>query len=315
MTLAPALDQVLIRSLSVIVRGQLGTGEMATYFRVSGGGLGYTRSTLPSAYVHDALACFDPTSMFVETPILDALPPRARGRFVRTAQRIRRRIRQFLAWQEDCTGSWRFFGRGSGVAPDADSTAAAAASMLDGRRRAPGRPWSRHVRALAEIEASPAPTTGRAAEANALRLLALAGESVGGRIDELLRAAAEPLPPGAGHYATPLAHAYCAARAWAQARLSRREELAALLVPRVLALQDERGGFGGPLSTALGLSALVDLGHRGPELPRARAALLDLVGAWGGWPFEALFPAGGGSLACTTALAMDVLARTAQEAA
>jgi hypothetical protein len=81
----------------------------------------------------------------------------------------------------------------------------------------------------------------------------------------------------------------------------------------VLALQDERGGFGGPLSTALAISALVDLGHHGPELRRARAALLGLIGAWGGWAFEAFFPGGGGSLACTTAFAMDALARTAQE--
>jgi len=308
----PDLGKVLVRSLSIVVRGQLGTGEMATYFRQPQSGLGYTRSVLPSAYVHDALACFDPTSMFVETTVLDALPPRARSRFVQAARQVRRRIRQFLAWQEECDGSWRYYGRGSGVAPDADTIAAAAAAMLDGRRRAPGRPWSRHLAALSGIEASGAASTGQAAAANALRLRALVGEAVGDRIDALLREG-QPLLEGAGHYATPLAHAYCAARAFSQARLTRREELASLLLPRVLALRDGRGGFGGPLSTALGLSVLVELGHRGPELPRARAALLGLVGAWGGWAFEAFFPGGGGSLACTTALAMDVLARTTQE--
>lgn len=311
----PDLGEVLVRSLTVLTRGQLLTGEMATYFRQPSGGLAYARSPLPSAYVHDALACFDPTSTFVETAVFDTLPPPSRGRFVRAIQHLRRRVREFLAWQEGNTGAWRFYGRGSGVPPDADTTATAATALLDGRRRTLRRPWVRHVRALAEIEAQRADLTGRAASANALRLLALVGEDVDSRVDAIVRQAGEPLASGAGHYATPLAPAYCAARAWAQARLSRSAELAALLVPRVLALQDERGGFGGPLSTALGLSALVDLGHRGPELQRARSALMALVGAWGGWPFEALFPGGGGSLACTTAFAMDVLARTAQEAA
>lgn len=309
----PDLGEVLVRSLTVLTRGQLLTGEMATYFRQPSGGLAYARSPLPSAYVHDALACFDPTSTFVETAVFDTLPPPSRGRFVRAIQHLRRRVREFLAWQEGNTGAWRFYGRGSGVPPDVDTTAAAATALLDGRRRTLRRPWVRHVGALAEIEAQRADLTGRAASANALRLLALVGEDVDSRVDALVRQAGEPLASGAGHYATPLATAYCTARAWTQAHLPRRDELEALLLPQVLALQEPGGGFGGPLSTALGLSALVDLGYRGPEVRRARAALLGLVGAWGGWAFEPFLPGGGGSLACSTALAMGILARTAME--
>ena len=304
------LGEVLGRSLTVLVRGQLPTGEVATYFRRHGSGLAYLRSPLPSTFVHDALACFDPASAWVETAVFDLLPAGSRPGFLRGVNRLRRRIRGFVAWDEGCDGSWRFFGRTSGIAPDADTTACAAAVLLESRRQTLGRPWERHVAALARLDPEAQTLPGIAAAANVLRFLALVGEEVDGRIEALLRAAARIRPGQApGRYANPLAAAYCLARAWSQAHLPRRDELAARILPWVLARQQDDGGFDGPLSTALALTLLLDLGHRGPETGRARKALLGRIGAWGGWPYEAFLDEHGGSLACSTALAMAALAR------
>jgi hypothetical protein len=310
---APPVDvgvgEALVRSLSTLTRGQIVTGEVATYFRQPVGGLAYLRSPLPSAYVHDALGCFDPSSAWVEPALFDHVPAPARVRFVRAIGDLRRRVRAFLAWQEEPDGCWRFFGRGSGEAPDADTTAVAAAALLDLPRRTMRRPWARHAGALAALAPAPDLPADLTAAANVLRFLALVGEEVGDRIDGLLARLRGPLGPGSHRYASPLAPAYALARAWTAAHLPRRDELAALVLPRVLALQGADGRFGGPAATALGLSVLHDLGHRGPEVARAVAALLGLLGARGGWAFDPLFRDGGGSLACSTALAMSALAR------
>jgi hypothetical protein len=303
------LGEALGRSLAVLLRGQLPTGEIGTYFRRHGRGLAYLRSPLPSTFVHDALACFDPGSAWVETALFDLVPAASRPGFLRAVNRLRRRIRRFIAWDESCDGTWRFFGRTCGVAPSADVTACAAAVLLDSRRRTARRPWERHVAALARLAPTEAPPD-LAAAANVLRFLALVGEDVGGRIDALLHAAARRRPGGPqAHYASPMAVAYCLARAWSQAHLPRRDELAARLLPWVIERQQDDGGFGGPLSTAFGLTLLLDLDHRGPQAGRARAALLRCIGAWGGWPYEAFLADDGGSLACSTAVAMAALAR------
>ncbi len=69
------------------------------------------------------------------------------------------------------------------------------------------------------------------------------------------------------------------------------------------------GGFGGPLSTALAASVLLDLDYEGPELEHALASLRDGLQRWGGWEYEEFLIGGFGSPAWTTALCMVVQAR------
>ena len=301
----------LVRSLHVLVRGQLPTGEIAAYFRHGASALGYTRSPVPSAYVHDALACFDPASSRVQTAILELISASGRVGFVRAVRAVRQRIRRFLAWQEECDGRWRFFGRGSGVAPDADTTALAACALLDVQRRTAYQPWRAH----AEVVSSMLDTTAGldlAAAGNGVRFLASVGYPVEGHVAALLRR----LEDGGFTQLDRdcLLPAYCLARAWTEGGLPDRSRLDALILPGVLATQRDDGSFGGPVSTAFGLSVLLESKPESDERRGAEQALRSSIGEHGGWAFEPLLPSGAGSLACSTALAMSTLARAAVDA-
>lgn len=81
------------------------------------------------------------------------------------------------------------------------------------------------------------------------------------------------------------------------------------LTPQIVGRQGPDGAFGGPLSTALALAALLDLGYRGPALAPARTALLNGVDPLGGWGYEDFVIHGFGSPALTTAVALAALVR------
>src|SRR5262249_47836787 len=130
----PGLDD----GLDALHTVQLGTGEMLAYGREPAGGLTYVRSPLFSTYVHDALGCFDPRSPAWEERTLGLVDLAARGRFVRAVGWLRRRIRGYLAWQADPGGTWRFFGRASGLPADPITTARPAGGG-GGRAGGPGR--------------------------------------------------------------------------------------------------------------------------------------------------------------------------------
>jgi hypothetical protein len=295
------IGRVLTRSLEIVRRGQMATGEVAGYYRRSDS-LAYLRSVLPSVFVHEALAFFDPTSPSVDTTVFDAILKQDRLRFLHTITRTRAKIRGYLCWDESSDGNWRFFGRAGGIPADADATASAATALLDARRTSTVPRWQRHVEALRKLPAS----EDLATEANVIRFFAMVGEPIADRLGLLLEAIDAGLlhPKKQANGWMPL---YCVVRAWSSAHLPERERVRQKLLPIVL--EGSRDGFGGALSTALGLSLLIDLEHAGPEIDGTRARLLALRSETGVFSYEPFLPHAGGAAACSTAMAMAALAR------
>jgi hypothetical protein len=318
---APAVEarrsqvaDVLLGAIRSILREQLPSGEIATYFRVDKDALEYRRTPLISSFVHEALGTFDLKSRWVDTDFLDVLPAGVQGRFVRAAALVRDRIRRFLLWEEENAGGWRFNGRTSGIDPDGDTTACVAAAILQAPRRKPSPRWRSHTDVVMAHAGGNGNGNGRCdmiTRANILRFLALIGEPVGAIsadvLEELRRADGSS---GNSRYVHPLVDAFCVARAWAHAALPGRAEVAELLVPRILDHGRETPDFGGALGTALALNALLDLEYAGPETIACGQYLLDSTLPRGGWAYSAFLENGGGAPAFSTALAMTALARS-----
>jgi hypothetical protein len=329
---------VFMEALAAIRREQLPTGEVPSYRRGPPGHLQYQRSPLVSAFVHDVLGCFDPRSPFSETSSLHLLPEDMRGEFVWTVARVRRRLRGFIAWQAESDGTWRFFGRGSGIDPDASTTSCAAVALLD----LAGRPsWDRqqqHARALKQFRAADGryftfvdprgrgygwmddnglPVVGfdRVVNAQVLRFLVLAGHAQPHDITTLVdflmaELVADPSSATASHlYPNTLCFLYCLGRAWAQARLPMHAEVRARVIARVVDLQQADGGFGGPLSTAIAAVCLRDFDYDGAPLERAVAYIQGLRLGWGGWGYEDFIIGGFGSPAWSSAASLAALGR------
>jgi hypothetical protein len=301
----PEVATALLNAVRAILREQLPSGEIATYFRFGGGVLEYRRCPLLSSFVHDALGSFDLHSRWVETDLLDALPAGMQGRFVRAAALVRNRIRQFLLWEEGNDGGWRFHGRGSGIHPDVDTTACAAAAILQAPRRKPAARWRAHTGMLAERNGS-----DLTARVNALRFLALIGEPTEELAAEVVDAIRSNGTPAGSRYAHPLILPFCVARAWAHGALPGRESVAQLMIPKIVDYAKDDPTFGGPLGAALALNALLDFEYAGPETIAAGRYLLESALPRGGWVYGPMLESGGGAPACTTALAMTALARS-----
>jgi hypothetical protein len=305
-----APSAVLLHAAQAVSRGQLPTGEIATFFRVGRSGLEYMRSPLLSTLVHGALACFDPTSPWVETDIIDRLPPTSRAGLVRRVSQVRRGIRRFLAWEEHADGTWRFYGRGSEAQPDVALTAAAAAALLEAPRRSFRRPWERHLTALRRLRAADG-TPGVHDLLQELRFRALTGDDVAGLLEDAQSLLARRNQESAER--TPaeiVTEAYVAAGLWREACLPGRASLRQWLLPCLLAAQGADGSFGGPVLTAMALSALIDLEHVSVEAERTRNALVAMSLPGGGFGYEAFLARSGGSAAASSALALTALARS-----
>jgi hypothetical protein len=324
----------LARAAATLESGQLVTGEVATYRRIPGAGKLYAPSPFMSSLVHDALGCIDPRSPHVRRGALAGLTPAERRKVEWTVTTVRARIRRFLTWQEEADGTWCFYGRGSALGPDAASTASAALAVS--RRARPGGrprdPWSVHARALARFRAASGSYFtfvsddgvgygwiaadgrrlvgfDRVVNAHIMRYLAAAGVE-----DEALAAylraeiAQGDLESGSPEHPDPVSFAHATARAWAESPRTDAGVVQARLVPWLLSRQDERGGFGGPLSTALAALALIDLGYTGEALDRAAAHLLATGSPAGEWEYQAYLAGGHGSASFTSALAISALA-------
>jgi hypothetical protein len=305
-----SLAGALLGGIRAVFREQLPSGEIAAYFRFGIGALEYRRTPLLSAIVHDALGTFDLKSRWVDTDFLDALPPGAQGRFVRAAGMVRSRIRTFLLWEEGNEGGWCFHGRASGLGPDLDTTACAAAAVAQAPRRKPATRWQSHAEQLLSGSAASNGGLDLIARANVLRYLALTGEPVAAIQEEVLHALRTGEFSPSARYENPFMVAYCVARAWAQAALPGRSEVAEILVPRILAALEADDVARDALGTALALNALVDLEYRGPETIAAGQSLLATALPRGGWGYAPLLENKGGAPSCTSALAMTALARS-----
>lgn len=298
------MANALESAMRAILREQLPSGEIATYFRFGANtALEYRRSPLLSSFVHDALGSFDLRSRWVEVDFLDAIPAGAQGRFVRAAARVRNRIRTFLMWEEGNEGGWCFHGRGSGLGPDLDTTACAAASVTQAPRARPAPRWQSHTDTL--LAGGGDLTT----QVNTLRFLALVGEPTAELEERILATLADAgdAPPATTRYEHPLTLPYCVARTWAQGHLPNRARVAELLLPRIL---EQLQTPDGALTTALALNACIDLDYRGPEMIAAGQHLLEVVLPGGGWGYAPFLEDHGGAPAVTSAFAMTALARS-----
>jgi hypothetical protein len=302
---ASPMGSALLNSIRAILREQLPSGEIATYFRFGEkAALEYRRSPLISSFVHDCLGNFDLKSRWVDVAFLDALPPGVQGRFVRAAAMVRDRIRAFLMWEEGNDGGWRFRGRASGLGPDPDTTACAAASVTQAARGMSMPRWQAQTETLLRSHGA-----DLVSEVNILRFFALIGEPTAALEEKILASLTDgELRSASERYGHPLVLPYCIARAWAQGGLPGRGRVAEVLIPHVLAAVQEDGDS--VLGTALALNTWVDLEYRGPEVIAAGQHLLETVLPRGGWGYEPFLEDAGGAPAATSAFAMAALARS-----
>jgi hypothetical protein len=332
------VELCILRGLDEVRRGQLPSGEIPAVCGIDGEAL-YCLSPLPSSLAHDFLACFDPASGRCERGTLGLLAPAAGRWLPAAAARVRQRIRAFIAWQELADCRFSFFGRGSGLAPDAGTTACAAAVLLaggqDDREDAGRQNPRRHLAALARHRAAggryftyidregrgygalgprgePLGDFDRVVNAHVLRFLALAGEVEVEPAAWLLQEAVNgDFAAGSPDHPNPLVFAHAVARAFGPARLTGHETLAGALAPRVLALQRADGSFGGPLATALAVHALLDLELEDEARLAAagRALVAQSGGGAGTWAAEGYVRQGGGSPVLSAAAATAALFR------
>jgi hypothetical protein len=325
----------LLNGLAALRSEQLATGEIPSYVRTAHGGVEYRRGPFVSIFVHDELGCFDSQSPWWDEGAAGLVADGARERFVDTVSHVRRAIRRFLAWQQECDGTWRGYGRGSGMDPDAGTTAGAALALLEHRGRRPGLHGNGGMEPLLRFRSADdlyftfvtrdgrgygwQDETGhrrlgfdRVVNAEVLRYLWLSGDSrlAADALVEFLRHEATDgdVRQGSALYPNPLCFYYALGRAWRQARLPEPARLASAVVPRILARQTAAGDFGNPLSTALAAAALLEFGHEGPALEHARWAMVSAVPSWHGWAADDFMLHGLGSPACLVALSMRVLA-------
>lgn len=334
---ALALGRRLAASLDFISHGQHPNGEIVAYRRDADGNYIYCRTPFTSAHVHEALSCFDPTSPGWLEGALRQLPEQAADWFAKTVQSLRQRIRSFLIWQQEPSSTWRFFGRGSGIDPDVNTTVRAAMALQESYACRSISRWEQQQKAVWSFQsregpfytfAKPGrggygwldeggfPVAGfdRVVNAEVLRYLcrlSLQSTPRAGATVEWLMGEIESgdLSAGTPLYPNPLSFMYALGRAHAESGLPMAGRFIERLISALLALQGSTGDFGGPLSTAMGASALLDLGHRGAELERARLAVLRYLSPGGGWTYEDLVVHGFGSPAATTAASLEFLAR------
>lgn len=315
-------------------RGQHPSGEVLSFRRDADGTAVYIRSPFVSTFVHDELACFDPSSPGWVDGSLALLPERSQAPVARTVAELRRRIRSFLIWQQDASGHWRFFGRGSGIDPDVNSTACASLALLEGHGRRSQLRWEHQQQAVLALRSADGPfftflkprrggygwlsdeglpVVGfdHVVNAEVLRFLVRLDRPEAAPLAAWLleRATSAAARGGSPLYPNPVAFAFVLGRALAAADLAAGPALQAALTALVLDCQHADGGFGGPLSTAMGAMTLLTLGAHGAELDAARLAVLRLRRPDGSWSYEDFVTHGFGAPAWTTALSLAFLAR------
>jgi hypothetical protein len=319
--MAPShMSKVIEQGLRYLEEEQLPSGEVPNFRLLANGSWEYCFSPLPAAYVHDALSCFDPLSIWFDSQALDQVSAGSRPSFVRKVVALRRRALRFLAWQQSADLSWRFHGAGSALAPDADLTAVAATTLVDVRGRDRVTDWSlqtARIRAFrchdglygdggarGDIPSESASALKFVASANVLRYYALTGE------------ASEPLEHLLENHVLGGAREGCRIDfLWALARACRHGQLSLLarvednVIRQLMRRRDSCGGFGGPLSTALAMQALLDLEYEGPELRPGYEALLRRLDPVHGRRYEGYGHDGCGSSAWTTVAIVTALAR------
>jgi hypothetical protein len=321
-------------ALDAIEHGQHPNGEILSFRGDEHGDYTYVRSPFVSTFLHDALGCFDPESPRWLDGSVELFPSALQVRVVRTATELRRRIRAFLIWQQEPAGTWRFFGRGSGIDPDVNSTACALVCLREGHGIRNVSRWELGRSAVLSFRSAEGPffTFRKARQggygwlsetgvpvvgfdpvvnADVLRYLCGIGSPETAALSAwvLARLRSEEAALGSPLYPSPVCLAFVVARALEEDDVPRRGELEDAALALTRSLQRSDGGFGGPLATAMGATALLTLGARGEDLDAARRAVVRAGDPGGGWPYEDFVVHGFGAPAWTTALSLAFLAR------
>jgi hypothetical protein len=308
--------ELLSQGLRMIAEEQLSNGEVPNYQCMADQSWQYCFSPLVSAYVYEALSCFDPQSARFEAQAAERLELARRMPFLRLVAHIRQRIRRFLAWQESSTGGWRFFGQGSGLPPDLDLTACAATVFIDPNPLPLNPSTYRRMRDLEQFrtadgtfsapgsrdETHPDPALLWMANCNVLRYLALTGGETAKLEAAILHALASVAVPPSD--ALPLL--YAAARAWRHGQLDSLSTLTSYLLPLATVPQNSSRG---PLSAALTVLILLELDAPPEELDQAVDPLLTWWDSPFSRKFETFCDSRCGSPALTAALTMAAAAR------
>ncbi len=308
-----ATSDALTRALSYLAGEQLPSGEFPNYRKLRNNSWEYCFSPLVTAYVHDALACFDALSPWLNVQALEQIGPALRPEFSRNITHIRKRIRRFLAWQESPEGTWRFFGSGSGLPPDLDATACAAAALLENRSGGGVRNYALPAQALQKACRETAQSRETAPEidelllstgrSNALRYFALTGFDTGDLAAELR---AQTARPSDGNRVLFL---FTLVRAHLQGSLDGLESIREHVIAETLDRYDPALGGRGPLTGAFATHIFLDLGHEDGLFGRRTEALLDGLAPLYASRFEALGDSNCGSAALTTAMIMSAVAK------
>jgi hypothetical protein len=321
-TSRPALTAVrrrVERALLAIGNEQLASGEIPNFRRTGDDHWEYCFSPLPAALTHDALGVLDPLSSMFDAHALDQAAGHRRSVVGRLAARIRRRIRRFLAWQQRTDGTWRFYGHGSPLPSDLETTACAMAALLDGSdaQTIPGlasagalrcfvcenglfhSPGSRGDDAMPDIWRT------RAANAHLLRCLILEGADGG----ELAMSLAADCARGNDAGAAALPSWQAIGRLYQRTRIEGLERAAQQGIQRLLTswLQSP-DRFMTPLASGLWLTVLLDFRCAAPI-----AAAADTVAHWLEMPMrrrhDVVLDPRSGSPGLTTAVGLAALAR------
>jgi hypothetical protein len=316
-----SIQDALWHGITSIAAEQLPHGEIPNYRRLPEDRWEYCFSLLVSAYVYSALGCFDPSSTAFDLQNLEACGAQQMQVVGRMAFRIRRGIYRFLCWQQSVDGTWGFFGQGSSLPPDLDTTSCAAVIFLDRRCSDRSCGLSETLAALSRFRlrdgtfdspnsrgpgfAEPV-RLRRVANANLLRCLALAGMDY----EALAATIGQDLAMGNTQGGMRLALLYALGRAYRQGQVSLLGEIAWQVLEEMSA-SGVAAAFQGPLSAVLMLSARLDFGS--PEIVREVDidTLIQCIMTPHRSRLEAFCDERCGSPALTTAIAMSALSRAA----
>jgi hypothetical protein len=305
------LATAVLEALRVVQNEQLDSGEMPAYLRSGPVLMSYVRIPALSAYVHEALAIFDPSARAFGNSSLELFTPAARARVRKLAAEVRRAIRGFLAWTEGADGGFGQYGRGSAEPSDLDTTACAALALID-RPLSNVQPLLRRAERVLSL-ARHAPPDALVERANALRcILRLGGDTATLSVPlaaalsraVMARSAQEPLSHEAfsPRYLLDEVGPYVLGRLKQEhsgmVNLTDGRELLSSLPPPTTAL-----------GAALNISAQLDFDGSASEVAPGYALLRKFVSSSVPWPFHEFFAPACGSPALTAAFAASALVR------
>ena len=277
----------IVRAVDRLRTIQLPSGEIPSFDEKS-----YAPCPLLSMLAHDALAYVDPRSTVFVHRIGDLIPARSRDQFFTSVATLRWRLRLYIASEEEADGTWRTYGRQSLAAADAATTACGAAALLQSNGWRTVRQRRTHVPVLRRLAGAGLPP---AAAAHVLRFYALAGTDV----EELSQQVRERIEAERS-----LVFAHAIARAFRQGALAGREEIARMVVPGI----DGRL-FADRLASALGISALIDLGAEERLVTESLVRTIEDGTPFSRWSNDPYGDTGRGSAGATLALLVANVAR------